>query len=151
MRLRQGPLLEASIVYVVASFLSLLAFLATSAGNLNAAFGIVSVEAILLLLPSFVLWALVGIVTKRRSIRVRFMSQVSVSAAVVVAGVLLISQVGQAKGQAGSNEQLMSVWSVISATYFITALIASIFTNFWFVRRAQQASALDAAVKKGMK
>lgn len=148
MRLRQGPLLEASIVYVVASFLSLLAFLATSAGNLNAAFGIVSVEAILLLLPSFVLWALVGIVTKRRSIRVRFMSQVSVSAAVVVAGVLLISQ---AKGQAGSNEQLMSVWSVISATYFITALIASIFTNFWFVRRAQQASALDAAVKKGMK
>jgi hypothetical protein len=149
MRLRQGPLLEASIIYVVASFLSFITFLATSAGDLNAAFGIVSVEAILLLLPSFVLWALIGIVTKNRSVRVRFLSQVSVSTIVVLLGILLINQVGQAKGQSVSIEQLMGIWYVVSATYFITALIGSIFSNFWFVRKAQKARALEAAKTKG--
>jgi hypothetical protein len=79
------------------------------------------------------------------------MSQVTVSSVVVILGIVLINQVGQAKGQTVSVDQLMGIWYAVSATYFITALIGSIFSNFWFVRKVQKASAFGAAKTKGKK
>lgn len=143
MRFRQGPLLEASAIYVVASLVSFIALLAVFGLDIGSVTGAFSVEAMFLLLPSFFCWAVAGQFTKTRSFLVRFFVQVSINSVITIAAILLLNNLVSSVAKPGETVNL-SVAYVVFASYYLGALAGSIFTNFWFVKRSQAAE-LDSA------
>ena len=150
MRFRQGPLLEASIIYVVASVISFIALIAAFGLDFGSVTGAFTVEAMILLLPSFVLWAIAGQLTKRKSIFVRFFTQITINSVLATVGIVLVGQLANSVTEAASKPN-MSVVYLVFASYYLGALAGSIFCNFWFVKRAQAAEAAAQKLAKGGK
>ncbi len=151
MRFRQGPLLEASAIYVVASVVSFIALIGVFGLDFASITGAFTVEAMFLLLPSFFLWAVSGQFTKNKSFFVRFFVQISINSVLVVLALILLNNL-VASGQTANKAPInMSIAYVVFACYYIGALVGSIFTNFWFVKRAQAAELIEIAKVKGKK
>jgi hypothetical protein len=150
MRFRQGPLLEASLIYVVASVVSFISLIAVFGFDFGSITGAFTVEAMILLLPSFVLWAIAGQFTKTKSIFVRFFVQVSINSVLAAIGIVLVGQLA-ASVTDPSVKPNMNIVYLVFASYYLGALAGSIFSNFWFVKRAQAAETAAAKAKKGGK
>ena len=150
MRFRQGPLIEASIIYVVTSIISFISLIAVFGLDLASITGAFTVEAMILLLPSFMLWANAGLITRKKSVFVRFFVQVSINSFLAAAGLILVKQLVDSV-TVQTEKPDMNVAYVVFATYYIGALVGSIFSNFWFVKRAQAAELAATSRHKGAK
>ena len=150
MRFRQGPLLEASAIYVVASIISFIALIGVFGTDFASITGAFSVEAMFLLLPSFFLWAVAGQFTKVRTFFVRFIVQVSINTVLVVLAVLLINNLVSSVSKPGEQVN-MSVAYAVFASYYIGALVGASVVNFWFVKKAQAAELESSAPSKRKK
>jgi len=139
MRFSQGPLIEASIIYVTATLLSLIILIATYSADFGAVTNTFTLEAMLLLLPSFVLWAIAGQFLKRKSSLARFFTQISINSAIGVAAVILANDVAS-QVEASSKEAVTASMYAVIVAYYLGALAGSGFCNFWFVRRSLEAA-----------
>ena len=149
MRFRQGPLLEASAIYVVASLISFIALIGVFGLDFGSVTGAFTVEAMFLLLPSFFLWAVAGQFTKTKSFYVRFFVQVSINSVLVVLALVLLNNLVASVQTSSKATVNMNIAYVVFACYYIGALVGSIFTNFWFVKRAQATELIEVSKPKG--
>ena len=148
MRFRQGPLTEASIIYLVASVLSFITLIVVFGFDFNTITGAFTVEAMLWLLPGWFLWAITGLFTKKKSPRVRFFTQTTVSAIVAILGLVLVQNAVDSAAAADKN---MTLTYLVCSTFFLGAIAGSIFTNFYVLRRIQAGQAIFTKAKKGGK
>ncbi|MEY4367857.1 MAG: hypothetical protein RLZ28_1272 [Actinomycetota bacterium] len=132
MRLRQGPLLEASIIYVVSTIVSLVVLIATFGANFGAVTNTFTLEAIFLLLPSFVLWAISGQFLKGRSAIARFFTQITINSIIGVVALILTNQVVNAVEDSSRATVTASMYAVVVA-YYLGTLAGSAVCNFWYV------------------
>jgi len=132
MRLRQGPLLEAAIIYVVSTSVSLVILIATFGANFGAVTNTFTLEAIFLLLPSFVLWVISGQFLKGRSAIARFFTQITINSVIGVAALILTSQVIGAVEADSRAAVTTSMYAVVVA-YYLGTLAGSAVCNFWYV------------------
>jgi len=155
MRFRQGPLTEASIIYLVCSVLSFLTLIVVFGFDFGTLTGAFTVEAMIWLLPGWFLWAITGLLTKRKSILVRFFTQTTVSSAVAAVGLVIIKNAVDsaiANGAKVGPETNLNLMYLLCATFYLGAIVGSIFTNFYVVRRIQAGeSAATKQAKKGGK
>jgi|GEM_PF-1532084 len=150
MRFRQGALIEASIIYVVASLISFISLLIAFGFDFGTVIGAFISEAMILLLPSFFFWAIAGQLTKKRTAMVRFFVQVIISTLLAMLGMVLIKQLIDGATDPASKPYL-NIFYMIFATYYLGAIAGSIVSNFWFVKRAQAAELVAVKNAKGGK
>ena len=148
MRFRQGPLLEASIIYVVSTIVSLIIFIATYGANFGAVTNTFTLEAMLLLMPSFVLWAIAGQFLKGKSAIARFFTQISINSLIGVAAIFLANQVTSQLDTDTSQEAVTASMYAVIVAFYLSTLVGSAFCNFWFVKRSLEAASKSKSQSK---
>lgn len=139
MRFRQGPWIEASIIYATATLVSLILLIATFGGKFGSVTNTFTLEAMFLLMPSFVLWAIAGQFLKRKSSLLRFFTQVSINSVIGVAAIILANSIASQLEGSSRETVTASMYAVIVA-YYLGTLAGAGFCNFWFVRRSLEAA-----------
>ena len=138
--MKRTPAIEASLIYGISLVLAFAFFLITT--DFQTALGYSQGMAVLVLFPSWALWVGIGYLLKGKTKFGRFLGNLSVSAVVAIAAVLII----QALASSASSQQakvIVATFVFILTVYFFTALIAAVATQFWIFRK------FDAKLKTG--
>ena len=151
MRFRQGPLTEASIIYLVATVFSFVTLLIANMFDFGSTVGAYTLEAMVTLLPAWTLWAITGLFTKTKSAMVRFITQTVVSGVVAAIALVAVKQL-LASLESQPTEQATQILYLILSTFVLGSIIGSIFTNFYVLRRIQAGEPIFSKPnKKGSK
>jgi hypothetical protein len=138
--LKRTPAIEASLIYGISLVLAFVFFLITT--DLQRALGYSQGLAVLVLFPSWALWAGVGFFLKGKTKFGRFLGNLSVSAVVAIAAILIIQGLSGAVS-AAQAKILVGTFVYILTVYFFTTLFAAAATQFWIFRK------VDAKLKTG--
>lgn len=139
MRFKPTPLTETSLVFSIGWVICLVLSIIVQP-NLDKALTMSSGIALVYMLLSYTVWAVAGLLVRRKSHYVRFFVNLTLTsiAAVAITGVLL-SLLDQAKGAASAQ---IAAWSssfiAMGVVYFIGSLIGAILTFFLFTRPKKQ-------------
>ena len=131
MRLRQGPMIEASALMGI-SFILFMIGLWVIKGDLTKAMGNAPILAALLIFPAFVLWAVFGQVTRDARPSTRFLVAIAVTIAIAAGGAFLM-QPG-AEFSADQQQQAITEITRIVIAFAIAGLSASALTYGWLLR-----------------
>jgi hypothetical protein len=138
--LKRTPAIEASLIYGIALVLAFVFFLAGR--DLSFAIFYSELLAILVLFPSWALWTGVGYLLRDRSKFGRFLGNLSVSAVVAIAAILIIQGVSSVLSTVQAKF-LIGMFVYVLTVYFFTCLLAAAATQFWIFRK------VDAKLKTG--
>lgn len=139
MRFKPTPLTETSLVFSIGWVICLVLSIIIQP-DLDKALTMSSGIALVYMLLSYTVWAIAGLLVRRKSHFVRFFVNLTITsvAAVAITGALL-SLLNQAKGAAAAQ---ISAWSssfiAMGVVYFIGSLIGAILTFFLFTRPKKQ-------------
>ena len=141
MRFKQTPAVEASLVYGISLVLSFLALLIVGAPDKALLFA--EYIAALLLMPTWVLIVIVGLVTKRveKIRRVSYQAMVIVAVTAAVGAFINYARADfatNAKVGAKQLETFVATFTMLDVTYFFTAMAALAFTHFFIFRKQQE-------------
>ena len=135
MRLRPGPLTDASAVFGVGWLVALIIEIAATR-SFNTGFQSALTAVPLMFMPSFALWALVRSFVRRKSAVAKFLGSISVSSALAIAVILMLGSAlasAKASGQAGASSIEGELY-VFVAGYYIGAIAGAAATYFWLTR-----------------
>ncbi|MFM6966107.1 MAG: hypothetical protein ACKOWI_01830 [Rhodoluna sp.] len=133
MRLKPGPINEASVIFSVTWVLTFFAF-ALFSGDLNQALSLSSIS-IFFLVISYGLWALTGFWWRKKAPRLRFFMNLTVSSAVAVGALLLANAAISASTLSVSiKSTTTTIFIAIAVIYFLSSAIAAALTQFLIVK-----------------
>ncbi|MFM7029587.1 MAG: hypothetical protein ACKOWK_00765 [Micrococcales bacterium] len=140
MRFKQTPAVVASLVYGIALVLSFLVFLLI--GSPEKAFLFAQYVAALLLMPTWVLLLVAGLLTKKRGKNQRFAIQAGAITAIALAVGAFINSAkadfaASGKVDAKALATFVSTFTTLDATYVVTALVALSITYFVIFRKPE--------------
>lgn len=145
MRFRATPLVEASLVSAMAWILALLLSLVTSGLNFSMALATAMGIAQLYLLISFSLWAVVGLLVKRKASSTRLLANLAVTSAVAVSATLLILSLSQQQIAANPAEFTIEEAGLAQAKvvsfgiiYFVAATVSGLVTYLFVTAPKRQ-------------
>ena len=145
MRFRATPLVEASLVSAMAWILALLFSLVTSGLNFSMALATAMGIAQLYLLISFSLWAVVGLLVKRKASSTRLLANLAVTSAVAVSATLLILSLSQQQIAANPAEFTIEEAGLAQAKvvsfgiiYFVAATVSGLVTYLFVTAPKRQ-------------
>jgi hypothetical protein len=138
--LKRTPAIEASLIYGIALVLAFVVFLVTS--DLQRALGYSQGMAVLVLFPSWALWVGVGYFLRGKTKFGRFLGNLSVSAVVAIAAILIIQGLAGAVS-ASQAKVFIGTFVYILTVYFFASLFAASATQFWIFRK------FDSKLKTG--
>jgi hypothetical protein len=139
MRFKPTPLTETSLVFSIGWVICLVLSIIVQP-NLDKALTMSSGIALVYMLLSYTVWAVAGLLVRRKSHYVRFFVNLTITsvAAVAITGVLL-SLIGQASGLSEADAaSATSTFVSMGTVYFIGSLIGAILTFFLFTRPKKQ-------------
>ena len=131
MRLRQGPMTEASALMGIA-LIFFLAGLFIIEGDISKALGKGTLLAALLLFPAFVLWAIFLRVTKDAKTFTRFLTAVAVTMGVAAAGAFLM-QPGSEFSASQQAEAIANIAKIV-IDFAASGLIAAVVVYLWLIK-----------------
>ena len=131
MRLRQGPMIEASALMGI-TFILFMIGLWIIKGDLTKAMGNAPILAALLIFPAFVLWAVFGQVTREAKVSTRFLTSIAVTIAIAAGGSLLM-QPGPEFTESQQQQAIAEIARIVVA-FAVSGLIASVVTYGWLMR-----------------
>ena len=116
--MRRSPLFEASLTYAITVAIALLVFFAHYL-NIGGAISLTIGFAAIMGLPGFTIWAITGVVVRKRSPLTRFISLVTVTAISAFAAVgLLLWVIGaDTTRTAAEHQEATNRWVLFGATY----------------------------------
>lgn len=133
MHLKPSPLVEASAIYGITWLVSFIVFLAAT--GIEQAQNLASLEALLILLPAFTLWAIGGWLLKNKAPRQRFFANVTVSS-ILSLGIawFLTSAAQSAKVAESVRSTSMATSLFVCMTFFFVSVAAAALTQFYIVK-----------------
>ena len=133
MRLRPGPMTEASAVFGVGWIVALIIYMA-ALRDINYGFQGALTAVPLMFMPSWAIWALAGRAVKRKSTVAKFVTSLSVSSVVALAVILLLLD-ALAHAPAGSAKSgIESEAYIFVAGYYIGSIAGAVATYFWLTK-----------------
>ena len=133
MRLKPGPINEASMIFSFTWILTFFAFTLFS-GDLNQGLRFSSIS-IFFLAISYGLWALTGYWWRKKSSQLRFFMNVTVSSVVAIGAMLLANAAVSSSTLSQSiKEQTTGIFIAIAIIYFVSSVIAAALTQFLVVK-----------------
>jgi drug/metabolite transporter (DMT)-like permease len=132
-RLKPGPMNEASVIFSITWVLTFFAF-ALFSGDLNQALGASSISIIFLLI-SYGLWILTGYWWRKKGSQQRFFMNVTVSSAVSIGALLLMNAaVTNSTVNSSIKTNASGFFIAVAIVFFATSIVASALTQFLLVR-----------------
>lgn len=126
MRLKPTPLVETSVVFSIAWLVTLVVSVFWR-NDFNGALAVASAVSLLFLLPSYTLWAITGLIVKKRSHRVRFFWNLTITSAIALSLTAVIVNNASSKD--------LGVTGVFMGTiYFFASFIGAMLTFFVVTR-----------------
>ncbi len=137
MRLKPGALTEASAVFSFGWILILISFIVIS-GDLGKAVNAATLSLVFLL-PCFTLWGLVGLAVRKRTRKVKFFMNISISSVVVLGGAFAMKLITDSyEGPRVQAETALSYISAVAAITYLAVIGASAFTYFWLTKTKKE-------------
>lgn len=136
MRLRPGPLTEASAVFGVGWLVALLIESAATR-SFNVGFQSALTSVPLMFMPSFALWALVGRFVRSKSAVAKFLASISVSSVLAIVVIVMLGNAlnaVKASGQGAAASAVEGELYVFVAGYYIASIIGAAATYFWLTK-----------------
>ncbi|MFM5905712.1 MAG: hypothetical protein ACKORF_06385 [Micrococcales bacterium] len=133
MHLKPGPLVEASAIYGITWIVSFIVF--ALATGFEVAQNLASVEALLILLPAFTLWAGFGWLLRNKAPRIRFFANVSVSSVLALGIAFYLGNAAQTASVAASvRDTSVATTNFVCMTFYFVSVAAAAFTQFYLVK-----------------
>jgi len=132
-RLKPGPMNEASVIFSITWVLTFFAF-ALFSGDLNQALRASSISIIFLLI-SYVLWILTGYWWRKKGTQQRFFMNVTVSSAVAIGALLLMNAaVTSSTLSSGVKTNASGYFIAVAIVFFVSSIGAAALTQFLLLR-----------------
>lgn len=134
MRLRPGPLTEASAVFGVGWIVALLIYMVALRGA-NTGFQLASFTAAVFFMPTFVVHALLGLSTKRKRALTKFLVNLSGTSVLTLLFVVGLQSLTTGVTLTGKN---LNIWTNVvyigTAGYYIGSIVGAAATYFWLTK-----------------
>jgi len=134
LRLRPGPVTEASAVFGVGWIVSLIIYM-VALRSANVGWTMATFTAATFFMPAFVFQALGGLIARRKSALTKFLVNLSVTSLWTLAIVMLLQALTAGQNLQGKNAQIFTNLTYIGvAGFYIGTLVGAAATYFWLTR-----------------